>query len=75
MVKEKIKAARKRAKLSQQEVADKAELQRCQISDLERGILQLDHVHWGTIQKLCKVLDITPYDFMEPDNGRRIGHP
>jgi transcriptional regulator with XRE-family HTH domain len=71
MVKEKIRLARKQAGLSQQEVADKAELQRCQISDLERGILKLDHVHWGTIRKLCAVLDLTPYDFMEADYDKR----
>jgi DNA-binding Xre family transcriptional regulator len=25
----------------------------------------LEHVHWGTIQRLCKALNLSPYDFMD----------
>jgi transcriptional regulator with XRE-family HTH domain len=65
MVGTKIKSARQKQQLSQAEVSQKAGLQRCQISDLEHDKIDLQHIHWGTIQKLCKVLDLTPYDFME----------
>lgn len=54
----KIREARKRVGLSQEAVAKSARLQRCQVSDLERGILNLEHVHWGTIQRLCQTLHL-----------------
>jgi len=61
----KIKQARKQLGFSQTEVSTRAGLQRCQISDLERGVLNLDHVHFGTIRKLSEVLALTPNDFVE----------
>ena len=71
MVGEKIRQARQRAGFSQRHVSELAGLQQCQISDLEHDKLELDHVHWGTIKRLCAVLNLTPYDFMERDYGQR----
>jgi transcriptional regulator with XRE-family HTH domain len=65
MVGSKIRHVRKQKGMSQNTLSQMAKLQRCQISDLERGKLQLEHVHWGTIQRLCKALNLSPYDFMD----------
>jgi len=65
MVGAKIRRAREKAGLSQRHLAEITQLRQCQISDLERDKLVIDHVHWGTIRKLCTVLDITPNDFMD----------
>jgi transcriptional regulator with XRE-family HTH domain len=62
-----LRAARQQKGVSQRQLATLAGLRQCQISDLEQGKLALDHVHWGTIRKLCDALALTPNDLMEYD--------
>jgi transcriptional regulator with XRE-family HTH domain len=64
MIGEKIKAARRKARLSQEQVGAKAGVARTQISKLERNELRLDMVRWGTLRKLCDTLDLTPNDLL-----------
>jgi transcriptional regulator with XRE-family HTH domain len=65
VVGEKIRNARKRVGLSQRELSRIANVRQCQISDLERNKLKLDHVHFGTIVKLSDALDMQLDDFRE----------
>ena len=58
-----VREARKRARLSQAKLSGMAGIQRCQVSDIERGKLDLDHVHFGTVVRLSHALKLTPNDF------------
>ena len=70
-----LKSARKKAGLSQQKLAEQAGMRQCQVSDLEGDKLSLDHVHWGTIRRLCRALHISPDDLMDLESVREYAVP
>jgi len=57
-----IKQLRLNAGLSQQELADYADIDRTYISDLERGLY---YPSLEVIYKMCDVLNIKPFEVLE----------
>jgi transcriptional regulator with XRE-family HTH domain len=60
-----IKLARLQAGLTQQELADMADLPQGHISKLERDKLNTKRIRVDTLRRLCDVLHVTPNDLME----------
>lgn len=54
--------------LTQQQLAEKVDCKNQYISDIERGIRNINSIQWGTLDKICKALDCSIYDLVE-DRG------
>jgi transcriptional regulator with XRE-family HTH domain len=64
MIGTELKKAREKAGLSQRKLSEKAGVRQCQISDIEHNKLVIDHIHLGTLRKLCDALHLTPNDLL-----------
>lgn len=56
--------------MTQQQLAEKVDCKSQYISDIERGIRNINSIQWGTLDKICKALDCTIYDLIneQPEN-------
>lgn len=61
-----IKKFRKDKELSQQQVADATKMNRVQYTSIETGKAK---VTTSTLEKICKVLDVSLMEFFEEDNA------
>ena len=61
---ERLREARRRAMLSQEELAEKSGVGVATIIRIERGQLRTEP-HFGTLRKLASVLDINPHELLE----------
>lgn len=57
-----LQRLRKQKKLSQQELANKCDVDRAKISDIERA---KEDFHFTTILELCKALEIEPVELLD----------
>ena len=68
IVGENLKTARKGKGLTQKEVAELMLMTQQQYSRFENGVYELNY---SQIKQLCALLDMTPDELFETDDGRR----
>ena len=61
---ERLREARRRAMLTQEELAEESGVGVATIIRIERGQLRTEP-HFGTLRKLASVLDINPHELLE----------
>lgn len=68
MVGARMKARRLEAGLSQEELSERTGIKRAHLSDLEHDKIDISRMRLGTFYKLCRVLDIEPYELISEDD-------
>lgn len=66
-----LERARRKAGLTQSQLADRADVRQATISELETG--RARRVGLDVLDRLCKVLGVEPGDLLVRDRGKRRG--